>query len=102
MKAFLSLDAGRDSMAAWLHVVCRNLWYDHCRKDKRIQFLSGEVLERKLAGTEEADGMKSIDNIDTEAALYRRPSFCRHFPIEMLYIFASTDQQEYNLTSVMT
>lgn len=52
VKAFLSLDAGRDSMAAWLHVVCRNLWYDQCRKNKRLQFMSGEMLDRQLADME--------------------------------------------------
>lgn len=52
VKALLSLDAGRDSMAAWLHVVCRNLWYDQCRKDKRLHFTSGDTLEKKLTDTE--------------------------------------------------
>jgi len=51
VKAFLSLDAGRDSMAAWLHVVCRNLWYDQCRKNKRLRLMAGETLQ-KLADTE--------------------------------------------------
>lgn len=52
VKAMLSLDAGRDSMAAWLHVVCHNLWYDQCRRDKRLQFMSGESLEKLLIDTE--------------------------------------------------
>jgi len=51
VKAMLSLDAGRDSMAAWLHVVCRNLWYDQCRRDKRLQFMGGEALEKLLGDT---------------------------------------------------
>lgn len=55
VKALLSLDIGRDSMVAWLHVVCRNLWYDQCRRDKRLQFMSGETLEKRLTDTENPD-----------------------------------------------
>ena len=62
VKAFLSLEAGRDSMAAWLHVVCRNLCYDQCRRDKRLQFMSRETLEKRLADTEnpDAEGIRGL------------------------------------------
>lgn len=46
-KALTSLDESR-SIAAWLHVVCRNLWIDQCRRDKRLRYMSRNALEQKL------------------------------------------------------
>ena len=52
-KALLSLDETR-SIAAWMHVVCRNLWFDQCRRDKRLRFMS-DLPEPEL---DASDGME--------------------------------------------
>lgn len=42
MKAYLSLPDEIPSFRYWLLRVCRNLWIDHCRREKRL--VSGEAM----------------------------------------------------------
>ena len=42
MKAYLSLPHEIPSFQYWLFRVCRNLWIDHCRREKRL--VSDEAL----------------------------------------------------------
>ena len=43
VKAYLSLPSNVPSFQYWLCRVCKNLWYDHCRRHKHL--VSAETLE---------------------------------------------------------
>lgn len=44
MKAYLSLPHEIPSFQYWLFRVCRNLWIDHCRRERRL--VSDEAMHR--------------------------------------------------------
>lgn len=46
LKAYLSLPEDIPSFRYWLLRVCRNLWYDHCRRQK---WISGDPIPDNLA-----------------------------------------------------
>ncbi len=83
-KAVKKIDTykGECKMSVWLCQIAKNLWYDHCKKNKKVISIEEELLEIQSNDTIEE---KVISN-DEKISLYRKMQKLDEKTREVIYL----------------
>lgn len=83
-KAVKKIDTykGECKMSVWLCQIAKNLWYDQCKKNKRVISIEEELLEIQSNDTAEE---KVISN-DEKMSLYRKMQKLDEKTREVIYL----------------
>ena len=83
-KAVKKIDTykGECKISVWLCQIAKNLWYDYCKKNKKVIRIEEELLE---IGEEESTEEKVISN-DEKMLLYKKMQMLDEKTREVIYL----------------
>lgn len=83
-KAVKKIDSykGECKMSVWLCQIAKNLWYDQCKKNKKIINDDNELLKMQLDNTTE----KQVISNDEKLSLYRKMQNLDEKTREVIYL----------------